>query len=296
MRKFLLTPQWNAELDTDVCDPYNNADTTITLRLGFRQINPAGGAAVGTYNDYGDATKPARRIVRWGAGEWVSWARKLTSSAQKYWDGKFWLINNFPALEFKDGAITYRPNIWCRLRIVCVLAHGAGHVAAHHTIDVVRLHPTETWFGSHSTLYDNLDTVAVEKDRDSAGNPIMQRAHIHEIGHLLGLGHVDQGKPHCPVTGNTNARACYGVADVDKVSVMGEGMQLRPAFANPWRRAVARLTGKGTAGAPADWIPRTERQYPRTAEDVRLGRNITVRPARHPTAGKHHPAREVALW
>jgi hypothetical protein len=295
MRKSVRTARWNAELNTDVCDAYNNADLTITLRLGFRQINPPGGAREGTYNDYGDPTRTARKIVKWPAGEWVAWTHNLASSAQRYWNGKFWILNTFPLLEFKQAGITYRPNFWCKLRIVSVLAHGAAPVAAHHVIDVVRLHPTENWFGSHSTLYDNLDTVAVPKGRDSAGRPIMQQAHVHEVGHLLGLGHVDEGKAHCPVTGDTNARACYGVADADKNAVMGAGMQLRKPFANPWRRAVVQLTGKGHAGAPTDWIPSFQRHYPRTAEDIRTGRNVIARPVRPggPVARGDH---DVALW
>lgn len=84
---------------------------------------------------------------------------------------------------------------------------------------------------------------------DQHGAPIMQAAHVHEIGHLLGLGHVDIGKPHCPVSGDTNARACYGVADVDKNSVMGGGIRLRDEHAMPWRRAIIQLTGVGSAAS-----------------------------------------------
>jgi hypothetical protein len=62
----------------------------------------------------------------------------------------------------------------------------------------VRLHSSENWFGSHSRLYDNRDTDSVEKGKDSAGKPIMPRAHVHEIGHLLGFGHVDEAGAALP--------------------------------------------------------------------------------------------------
>ena len=65
-------------------------------------------------------------------------------------------------------------------------------------IEVVKLHHSETWFESYSGLYDSLDSNLVQKGTDSKGNAIMQRAHVHEIGHLLGLPHVDVGKAHCP--------------------------------------------------------------------------------------------------
>lgn len=142
---------------------------------------------------------------------------------------------------------------------------------------MVRLHKSETWFGSHSRLYDSLDINLVQKGRDSKGNPIMQQAHVHEVSHLLGLGHVDIGKPHCPSTGNTNASACYGIKDADKYSVMGQGMQLRIKHANPWREAVTKITGKGSVSNTGDWTAKTNRHYPRTLAEVAANKDITTR-------------------
>ena len=261
-------------LDTDRCDPYTNVDLTITLKLGFRQINPSGATSSGTYNDYGDPSAPARKIAKWSAGEWLTWKRNFAASAQRYWHGKFWLINNFPEFEFEAKQVKYRPNVYCRFELIGSDANTGQH---HTVIDVVRLDRTETWFGSHSRLYDNLDTKSVQKDVDRKGKPIMQRAHVHEVGHLLGLGHVDIGKPHCPVTGNTNASACYGIADPDKRSVMGEGMQLRLEHAEPWRRAMRTLTGKGSSIGGNDWVPKRDRHYPRTLAEVAANKHITHR-------------------
>lgn len=277
MKKKITTASWDAVLDTDVCDAYNNADLTITLKLGFKQINPPGGAASGTYNDYGSATSPARKIIKWTPAEWIRWKSNFVRSARKYWHGKFWLGNNFPEFEFNHKGVIYRPNVWCKFDLV----GGDALVGKyHHIIEVVRLHKSETWFGSHSKLYDNLDTNSVQKGTNSKGKPIMQRAHVHEVGHLLGLGHVDIGKPHCPAAGNTNISQCYGIADADKNSVMGQGMQLRPKHANPWRRALKQMTGKGNIGSMTDWSPKTIRHYPRTAAEIAVKKHITVRPKR----------------
>ncbi len=277
MKTGMSLPAYDIELDTDCCDPYNNAELTITLKLGFRKIDPSGGANEGTYHDYGDATDPTRKIIKWTDAAWSSWKGDFIRSAQAYWHGKFWLVNRFPDLDYEVKGVKYRPNIWCRFKLEGGDAVKGGF---NHVIDVVRLHATENWFGSHSTLYDSKDTKSVSKGTDSAGKKIMQRAHVHEVGHLLGLAHVDVGKAHCPTTGNTNASACYGVADADKNSVMGSGMQLRGKHANPWRSAVADLTGKGFGAIGADWVPKTVRHYPRTLAEAAANAAITRRLAR----------------
>ena len=256
MRQRTYTKHWTAELDTDVCNRHTNANLTLYLNLAFRQINPANGAEAGQFNDYGSPTETARKTASWTSSAWETWTRNLVWSAQHFWNGRFWLNNNFGLFEFSDGVATYRPHIYCRLRIQrAVLGQ------AHHTIDVVRLDPSEKWFGSHSRLYDDRDTRWALKRLDSRGRAVMQRAHVHEIGHLLGLGHVDEGKSHCPLSGDTNAAACYGVADDDVRTVMGAGMSLNTLFATPWQRAMVHLTGQGSL-LTSDWEASMRRRLP----------------------------------
>jgi len=293
VKKTLNLAKFDATLNTDCCDSRNNAELTLKLKLGFRQINPAGGAASGMYNDYGSATGTPRKIVKWTPGEWSLWKQNFVRSAERFWHGKFWLVNQLGLYGYKVGSQIWLPNVWCRFDLVGSDSTSGTH---HHVIDVVRLDSTETWFGSHSTLYDSLDTNSVQKGTDSAGNAIMQRAHVHEVGHLLGLGHVDIGKAHCPATSNTNASACYGIADQDKNSVMGQGMQLRLEHAAPWitaMQAFVKAEPKSTVytlppptllQTPGralmllfPWVPKLKRHYPRTPAEVEAGTLVTAR-------------------
>lgn len=286
VKKTLNLGKFDATLNTDACSEYDNAELTITLKLGFRQINPAGNAATGTYNDYGSASGTPRAIVKWSPGDWAVWKNNFCASAQRFWHGKFWLVNGRGAFGYKVGATDFIPNIWCRFELLGSDASAGTH---HHVIDVVRLASSENWFGSHSTLYDSKDTLSVQKATDSAGKPIMQRAHVHEIGHVIGLPHVDVGKVHCPTTGNTNAASCYGVNDHDKNSVMGSGMRLDPEHAKPWIEAIEAhviaaepIPLLAAVASPISAIlkpftPKMSRHYPRTKAEYDAGKLITTR-------------------
>jgi hypothetical protein len=299
MKQKIVFPRFDAELNTDTCDAMNNAELTLTVRMGFKQINPSAGADEGTYHDYGDASKPARKIIKWTPATWKAWKDTFCASVQEFWTGKFWLVNDAGSFLYaaKDGQ-TYVPNVWCRVKVV-----GQDGTAPdnHHTIEVVRLHPSVKWFGSHSTLYDSKDTDSVEKSRDSKNKKVMQRAHVHEFGHILGLGHVDIGKAHCPASGDTNASACYGVSDTDMNSVMGSGMQLRLEHASPWREAIRAFSVGEVLSAvtsPTDllipfgrllvggntlfavWPAKMKRHYPRTPTEAAAGTLITAPPKR----------------
>lgn len=275
MKKSASTNLGDYMLDTSACDAYTNAELTITLRIGFRQINPQG--ATGTYNDYGDPSKKARRIVPWTPSTWTTWVRNFVRASNSFWNGRLWLMNNFPDLDVQVGSTKYRPNVDCKLSL-----HGeqVAQFGYHYVIDVVKLDPSEQSFGSTSALYDSNDLRPVPKGVDKNGRPIMQLGGVHEIGHLLGLEHVDFGKPHCPVSGDTNAPVCYGIDDKDKNSLMGAGIALRHEHANPWRRAMIQLTGKGNLATMSDWAASKLRIYPRTMAEAAANKTITARPVR----------------
>lgn len=273
-------PRYDAFLDTRNCSSRTNLDLTLEMRMGFRPINPAGGANTGTYNDYGSSSGTPRQIVKWTPAEWNAWKASFCSSAQAYWDAKFWIDNRQGAFAVKVGKDVFIPNGYCRFKLIGSDASAGFH---HHIIDVVRLAPSENWFGSHSTLYDSKDTNLVPKAYDSKGKPILQRAHVHEVGHLLGLGHVAIGQRGCPVTGDTNASPCYGTSDQDKKSVMGGGMRLDTIHGAAWLGAFNDFVAaqpQSPIYAPAPAKKRApqllmRRAYPRTVAEFEAGTLVT---------------------
>ena len=293
MKKTIRFPRFDAELDTDACTVVANAVLTLRLRLGLRQLNPPDGARSAMFAEAGKNGVP-RKIIRWSRDEWAIWVENFCSSAAAHWRGRFWLSNDGGSFLFYKGSDIWVPNFLCWLEIESTNGFAGNE---HATIDVVRLDPSEKFFLSHERLYDNLDTDPVQTGVDSRGNRILQRTHVHEVGHLLGLGHVDVGKPHCPPQGDHNLPVCYGVADADLHSVMGRGMKLGIEHAQPWREALRgfaldearrHVDQSGTRVATsklfymprcvyAVWPAKMLRVYPRTLAEFKAGVDITSR-------------------
>lgn len=63
--------------------------------------------------------------------------------------------------------------------------------------------------------------------------------HYHEVGHLIGLDHVNI---HGKGVRDGNDDKAYGVTKHQMRSVMGKGSARRPSHAQPWRQAAADIT------------------------------------------------------
>jgi hypothetical protein len=266
--------KFDAELNTDVCDRYNNAEITVICKLFLEPGNPSGGAAKGTAND---ANGNSQDVVKWSNSSWNSWKTRFVQVVKQSGHGKFWLLNNLQWNKYQDKGVTYYPNIWCRLSVELV----NSAATAHHKITVYRVPKSGRGFRSNFSTMDSYDTELQKKKKDSAGKWMKQRPSVHEFFHILGVRHVDHGQAHCPLANHGNGASCYGVADDDMHTLMGWGMGLHAKFADPWRRAAVKLTGEGTVASGNDWQPRLKRHYPRTFDEWARGDEITRRPKRN---------------
>lgn len=264
--------KFKAVLDTDVCDRYNNAEITVVSKLYLKKGDPTGGANSGMQNDSNGNAQPIRK---WSDTAWDRWKKSFVRVCTNY-SGKFWLINNSKWGEYEDKGVKYYPNIWCRHAIELV----NSTASAHHTITIYRVKVAGRDFRSNFSLMDSHDIQLQNKKKDSRNRWIKQRPAVHEYFHTLGVRHIDHGEVNCPIADSGNASTCYGDTDADRRTLMGSGMKVHTKFADPWRRAAIKLTGKGTIASATAWLPVLKRHYPRTLAEVDAGRKIKRKPRR----------------
>lgn len=227
--------KWHADLADWVRNTTTNADLTIYIKVYFAKIDPAG--ATGLYGDTDDtAANPSKRkIQKWALGEFERYTRNLVNSAQCYWNGVFWLKTpkTYDGLNYPDARPTHRCNLYCKFELTQALVERDSH----YTIAVVRAQDGEN-FRSNSRLYSQNDIKSTHMISHSTAK---FWTHFHEVGHLLGLGHVGTGGK--TNVHNDNSPTAYGVTSAEMHDVMGRGSARHDWHAKPWQEAAEAFTG-----------------------------------------------------
>lgn len=229
--------KWDAQLEDEVRNGTTNATLTIHITIYFNKIDPADGAATGTHGDHDDSpTHPSKKkIQKWADGEFETYTNRLVSEAQSFWNGKFWLKtpDYYRGLNWPERRPRYRCNIFCRFELEQVYSEKD----AHYTIAVVRTQDGEQ-FRSDAALYTQEDIDAKQMISKST---YKFWTHYHEVGHLIGLGHVGYGKKHN--LHNDGSPKAYGVTTKEMHDVMGRGHVRHNWHARPWQEAAEEFTG-----------------------------------------------------
>ncbi|HXB25089.1 MAG TPA: hypothetical protein VNV25_10205 [Gemmatimonadaceae bacterium] len=243
--------KWDATLEDEVRNGRTNADLTIFIRVFFSKIDPASGKK-GLYPDTDDtpANPSKRRIQAWGRGEFDRFANNLVAGAQRFWNGVFWLKtpNTYADLDWPDESPTHHCHLYCKF----ALSRALDVKDSHYTIAAVRVADNET-FRSNSRLYSQRD---IESENMIPHSTAKFWTHFHEVGHLLGLGHVGHGASR-NVHGDNSAQA-YGVTMQEMTDVMGRGSLRHSWHALPWQQAAEEFTGV----AAKDWTVHMKHIWP----------------------------------
>lgn len=249
--------KWDADLNVSDSEPV--AELTITISIYFNKIDYDG--------EILDGDKKVKRVISWKRGEFEQFKTTLLFSAQRFWDKFFWLKtpSHYNGLDWPDSYPhdypSHRCNVCCRLMLI-----EASEADAHYVIYVVRLADDESEMPQDSLHFSNR---IIEPTH--VGKHIWQWPHYHEVGHLLGLGHVNQRNM---MAKKVNITQAYGVTKAQIEDVMGAGSVKNKWHAAPWQEAAAMITGT----KKQDWGVSIGRLNPVVLDAMRAMTNVTKLP------------------
>ena len=239
---------FNVDYDSNLGYPneYNETDFKLFLKLFLSQINPDHGHKTGhATGTMGEKVE----IQAWTQEEWDTYKSDVKNDVEKYlnWPQMTLVLkpqvrphnkmSNIQYLWFVGKQqLAFPAVVRCGLTVELVDHQSKAHAA----FQVVRVKDGETTFyRAYDTQipggqdYGRLTNQSV----DRYGNPVnwTQSGVTHELGHVLGLDHINAHDPKCK---NDND-VCYGKPGTPEyANWMGHGSVVSEANAAPWRNRI----------------------------------------------------------
>jgi hypothetical protein len=228
----------------------NTTEFNLIIKVFLTRLNPHDGHKFQKIYDEFEDKKI--KYQAWTDAEWATFKEDFKSDTNKYLNWPNLHLYLLPWAEYKSKTAKIQldyfrhphptrnsttPYVNCGTSVLLV----ADKSKAHVSFQVIREKDGEPGYRS----YDHLNPggqdygILTNRDIDRWATPpsdgIPQNGAFHELGHVLGLRHINLHDPHC----HRQNQACYGKPGTPQYSDwMGSGNHVSAADASPWLRRI----------------------------------------------------------
>ncbi len=267
LREWIRGPVLDSHLYTAERSAGRNADLNFILSVYLNRVEPDSSGL------YVDATGGVTQLLRWEDAEWTEFRRDFHRQVTGFFRNRFWLVppRRYADLDWPDAHPTHRPNVKCGLTLWLHERpeHARFGINCVHPVPGQAIRSSMTRDAGSGEL--DADDMTFQDANPVPGKPEVQSqvTTLHEVGHLLGLSHVNAFGSDCPAS-DPNAFMCYGRKDWQRGDLMGWGTRVEHWHSWPWRNRIRYHTDVG------GWTAVMTRPEPRplaagTSMDAGLG-------------------------